>query len=92
MMERKHIGSVLYLYGAGGVHGELMLVMKILGIFRCICPVAEGGKLESDIGETTSQLQLTVTKKESRLMIALPSDFSKESRDTDFLKNILRNN
>jgi len=47
----------------GGGHGELMLVMKILGVFRCTCFVAKGGKLEANIGETTSRLQLTVNRK-----------------------------
>lgn len=42
----------------GGGHGELMLVMVILGNFRYICPVAKGGMLEASFGETTSQLQL----------------------------------
>lgn len=46
----------------GGGHGELMLVIKILGIFRCICPVAKGGTLEANAGETTPQLLLMVTK------------------------------
>lgn len=61
MMETKQIGSVLYLSWGGG-HGELMPVMKILGIFRCICPVAKGGELAASMREITSQLQLIVTK------------------------------
>lgn len=52
-METKQIGSVLYLSWGGG-RGELMPVMKILEIFRCICPVAKGGKLAASIGEITS--------------------------------------
>lgn len=51
LMEGKHTGSVSYLYGGGG-HGARTLVMKILGSFRCICPVAKGGKLEADTRDT----------------------------------------
>lgn len=48
MMERKQIGSVLYLYGGG--HGYLMLAMKILGIFRCVCPMAKSSSKRASVG------------------------------------------
>lgn len=76
----------------GGSCGELMLVIKILGIFRCIFPVAKDGKLEANIGETIFQLQLVFTKTESGLIIAMSSDFWNNLGVLIKNKNILGNN
>lgn len=48
---------------------------EILGIFRCIRPVADGGKLEANTGQPTSQLLLMFPKKERGVVFAMPSDF-----------------
>lgn len=67
---------------------------EILGIFRCIRPVADGGKLEANTGQPTSQFLLMFPKKERGVVFAMPSDFFFffKSWDTDFFKNLWRNN
>lgn len=71
----KKTNWICFIFIWGGSHGELMLVIKILGIFRCIFPVVKAGRLEANVGLKTSQLQLVVTKEENGLLTAMPSDF-----------------
>lgn len=44
----------------GGGHKDLMLVMRILGIFRCVCPVATSSGKKASVEEIISLLLLTL--------------------------------
>lgn len=65
----------------GGGHRDLMLAMKILGIFRCVCPVAMSGRKKESVEEIIST-PADLGMKKSRLIISMSLDTSEEHRDT----------